>query len=188
MRTSTRSIEVLALLGVALTACVAAEPRVEPAAAPAAPAPPKGDPVRFEFRALGGGVLTSGSLAGRFTLLGFAATYDTASQAEAQFLASTARGHTPRVNVALLVLEPEDNAPMVRAFVDALHLTYPVAFADAATIAGRGPFADLHHVPSVVLLDREGREVWRRVGLATRDELDAALRDAEVQEKARARR
>src|SRR5262249_26074354 len=107
------------------------------------------------------------SVAGRITIVGFVATYDVASQAQARFLANVARHAVPRVNVALLVLEPPDNLPLVEAFAKALELPYPVALADAATIAGKGPFAGLHHVPSIVVLAAQGRERWRHLGLVT---------------------
>ncbi len=119
------------------------------------------------------------TLAGRLSVVAFLATYDVASQAQARFLSSVSRSHKPRINVAALVLEQPENKPLVEAFVGVLHLNYPVALADAATIAGEGPFAGLHHVPSVVILDREGREAWRHIGLTDEAALDAALKHVE---------
>jgi hypothetical protein len=141
--------------------------------------------LHFAYETLDGKALSTETLAGRFTLIGFVATYDMASQAEARFLGSLLRRHTPRINVALLALESPENQPLVQAFVQSMGLEYPVAMADAATIAGEGPFAGLHHVPSVVLLDREGRERWRHVGLADEATIDKALRDAEAEERRR---
>jgi hypothetical protein len=68
---------------------------------------------------------------------------------------------------------------MVEAFVAALNLPYPVAMADRATLAGEGPFRGLHHVPSIVILDREGREAHRRLGIANTTTLDVLLREVE---------
>ena len=51
--------------------------------------------------------------------------------------------------------------------------------ADAATIVGEGPFAGLHHVPSVVILDKEGREAWRHVGFVDQARLEAAVKAVE---------
>ena len=45
-------------------------------------------------------------------LIGFVATYDVASSAQARFLSGLLHHHTPRINTALLVLEPEDNRPL----------------------------------------------------------------------------
>jgi hypothetical protein len=138
------------------------------------------EPVRFAYRTLDDKPLTPATLAGRFTLIALGATYDLPSQAQARFLTGLSRNHTPRINVALLILEPEENRPLVEAFVQALRLEYPVAFADQSTITGKGgPFPGLHHIPSIVILDREGREVWRHLGLADDETLEKALRDLE---------
>jgi hypothetical protein len=102
------------------------------------------------------------------------------SQAEARYLAMLEHQHTPRVNVAALMLEAPENRPLVEAFVASLGLGYPVALADAATIAGDGPFPGLHHVPSVVVIDRAGREAWRHLGFVNEAALEAAVRAVEA--------
>ena len=71
-----------------------------------------------------------------------------------------------------------ENRPLARIFRDAVGLPFPLAMADAAAIAGRGAFTGIDTVPSVVVLDHEGREVWRKVGVAHADELIRAVRDA----------
>jgi hypothetical protein len=171
-----------ARLGVALLACVssglslacvAEAPPEDPSAAPKV-----GQRIDFAYETLDGRPLGTATLAGRFSVIGFATTYDLPSQAQARYLNAVLRRHTPRVNVALLILEPEDNRPLVDAFVSTLKLPYPVAFADPPTIAGRGPFGGLHHVPSVVVIDPQGREAWRHLGLADEETIRAALRDA----------
>ncbi len=140
----------------------------------------RGPVVRFSFETLDHQTFSTNSVAGRLTVVGFVTTYDFASQAEARHLSAVLRRHTPRVNVGLLVLEQPDNRPLVDAFVATLGLPYPVALADAATIAGQGPFAGLHHVPSVVILDKQGREAWRHVGLVEEHEIHEALRTLEA--------
>lgn len=114
------------------------------------------------------------------SLIGFLTTYDVHSQAEARLLAAIERHHSPRINVAALMLEAPENRPLVEAFTASLGLGYPVAIADAATIAGEGAFAGLHHVPSVVVLDCAGREAWRHVGFLSEAALDAAVRAVEA--------
>jgi hypothetical protein len=162
--------------------CVSTPPPEEPAVAQAPPEPnPSGPVVHFAFDGVDGTALTSESLRGRLSVIGFAATYDMASQAQARFLTGLFRSHAPRINAALLILETRENLPMVEAFVSALDLPYPVAFADDATIAGKGPFAGLHSVPSVVILDEKGREVWRRLGIVDEAELHDVLRELEGQ-------
>lgn len=146
-----------------------------PASAPGALTPP----IAFSFETLDKKPLSTETVAGRITLIGFIATYDVASQAEVRFLSSLGRHHTPRVNVAFLVLEAEENRPLIETFVAALGISDPVAIADLDTIAGKGPFAGLHHVPSVIILDRQGREVWRHLGLVQEAELEQAVRAVE---------
>src|SRR5688572_23680780 len=70
-----------------------------------APATTEGPRVHFSYVTLSGEPLSTESLAGRISVIGFAATYDVASQAEARFLSGLLHRHSPRINVALLVLE-----------------------------------------------------------------------------------
>jgi hypothetical protein len=168
---------VLGALGLMHPACTSG---AEPAPEMPLTAEPRVGPVRdFRFDGLDGRPVTGTSLRGRMTVIAFATTYDAASQAQARFVQSLLRSHAPRINALLLVLEPPHHQPLVAAFAATLELSYPVAIADAATIAGKGTFAGLQHVPAVVVLDREGREVWRRVGLVEQEDLDAALRRLE---------
>ncbi|HSO00042.1 MAG TPA: TlpA disulfide reductase family protein [Candidatus Nanopelagicales bacterium] len=167
-------------LAMALAACGGG------AAGPPAEGPEAGRPLSaprsvplFSYEAVGGQEISPATLAGRVSVIGFITTYDAASQAQARILAELQREHTPRLNVAVLALEPPANAPLVEIFAQSLRLPYPVALADAPTIAGEGPFAGLHHVPSVVILDRRGREVHRRVGLAPRAALEEIIREVE---------
>jgi len=135
--------------------------------------------VSFAWTDLKGRPLDSASMLGRISVIAFIATYDVTSQAEARFLTAISRRHVPRLNVAIVVLEQQTNQPMVEAFVDALGITYPVALADAATLAGHGPFEGLHHVPSVVVLDKEGHERARHIGFLDEQQLDALIREVE---------
>ena len=174
-----------------LSGCVAATPPIEPApAAVAASSEPRpverdvGAPVAFswlEARARAGRDerVDAASLRGRVTVLAFVTTYDVASQAATRFAMQLARSHVPRLNVALVVLEPIESRPLVDAFASALDLPFPALLADDATIRGEGPFAGLHHVPSFVVLDREGRERARHLGLLEHAELDAIVRRVE---------
>ena len=124
----------------------------------------------------GKGALDSDSLAARATIIAFLTTYDLASQAEARFVSHLWRTHTPRINAAVIVLEPIENRPLVEAFRDGLKLELPVAIGDAALIGGDGPFGDVHAVPSTIVLDSDNRLVWKHVGLIKEDELEHALR------------
>lgn len=144
-----------------------------------APSPVLGPPVIFSYETLDGKTLSTETVAGRVTVLAFIATYDMPSQAETRFIVGFAREHRPRLNVGFIVLESKENRPIHEAFVAGVGIPYPVAVADPETIAGRGPFPGLHHVPSIVILDREGREAWRHLGFIEQKEIDQAVRAVE---------
>jgi hypothetical protein len=167
-------------VGAALPACSGdPHPPTAPAAV-ATNAPTTGPTVRFAYEGIDGRPISTEALTNRVSVIGFLTTYDVHSQAEARYLALLERHHSPRVNVAALMLEAPENRPLVEAFVASLGLTYPVALADAATIAGEGPFVGLHNVPSVVILDRAGREAFRHVGFLNEASLETATRAVEA--------
>ena len=137
---------------------------------------PSGKPERqFRYQTLTGQLVTDRTYRGRMTLVLLAATYDAGSQVQARYLETVVRRHAPRINALMLVMEPPQNAPLAEAFAASLGLSYDVALAGRATIAGEGPFPGLHHVPSLVLLDRQGREVWRHLGVIAAQPLDEAI-------------
>ncbi len=144
-------------------------------------APASGDPVSFTWQTTTGQPLTSRELLGRVTVLVFVTTYDVPSQAQVRFASSLSKQHTPRLNVVAVVLEPPENQPLAAAYADMLDLGYPVVIGDAATIRGEGPLAGLHHVPAIAILDREGRERFRHLGLMDQPALDAAVKRVEAQ-------
>jgi hypothetical protein len=150
-----------------------------PPAATGAPAGERvrgGSPVSFRFpSATGGSDFTAQSVLGRTTVVALLATYDAASQAQARFLTTLHRAHRPRLNVGAIVVEPPVNLPLVAAFRDILALDYPLGFADPEKFLGTIPFGNTRAVPSVFILDAEGRLVWRHAGLAQVAEIEAAL-------------
>src|SRR4051794_7561157 len=160
-------VAVLAVAGCGAPGDAAAQPSTVPRSAP----------VHFSYPTVDGqGSLGSAALFGRTSVVAFIATYDVASQAQVRFLSLEKRRHEPRLNVAAIVLEPPENLPLIVAFRDALRLDYPVALGDADLIAGGGPFGDVHGVPTTVILDRDGKIVWRHVGLAKDSDIEQALR------------
>lgn len=137
----------------------------------------------FAFLTLDGQAATSTGYRGRMTLIGFAATFDIGSQAQARFINEVVIKHTPRINALLLVLEPPEHRPMVEAFASSLNLRYDVVHADAATTSRDGPFPGHNFVPSVILLDRDGREVWKNLGLIEAGPLREAIADHDVRSR-----
>ena len=145
---------------------------------PARPAAEQGRAIQFVYGTTAGDELSSASTRGRGTAILFVTTYDLASQIQAKTLNNIVRSHTPRINAGAVVLETADYAMLADAFRTTLGLAYPVAMADAATLAGDGPFGRIQVVPTTVVLDRSGREVWRKAGVAEAREIEAALATA----------
>ncbi|HEU4535795.1 MAG TPA: TlpA family protein disulfide reductase [Polyangiaceae bacterium] len=134
----------------------------------------------FRYESLDENEVSSAALRGRATLLVFAATYGDASLLQTRFAQKVHAEHAPRINAAAIFLEPIENRPLVRVFCNSIGLRFPAAMADADAIQGKGAFTGLNVVPSTVVLDARGREVWRKVGIAPPDELHAALRRAQA--------
>lgn len=134
-------------------------------------------------RALGGWIFatpegnaySSENARGRVTVLLFMSTYDTASQIAVTRLNSEIHGLKRRINAVGIALEPPNHAPLVGVFRDSLHLTFPLLLPDPATLAGQGPFGSIDVVPTWVVLDASGREIWRKSGVSAMTELHRML-------------
>lgn len=108
----------------------------------------------------------------------FITTYDLASQVVARRIGDTIRTFRPRSNAVAVILEAPSYAPLLPAYAAAMNLPYPIAMIDHDSYQGGGSFRGIDHVPTVVLLDRHGRETWRTSGEVTGLELKRALRQA----------
>jgi len=159
---------------------VACSPSSHPAPAePAAPPPVTLGPVlHYAFSALDGSKISSDTSLGRNTVIVFITSYGGSSQAQARFLDAVAHDHVPRTNCYAIVTERPENRPLIEMFVDVLKLRVPVAHVDYPDLKG-GPFGDVVAVPTVFILDRGGRLVWRKDALATQDEIERQLRTIE---------
>jgi hypothetical protein len=153
-----------------LTACQGSS---GPAQAPSGPA--LGQPLEFGFTAPGGEVVDSASTRGRATAIVFVTTYDVASQLASRLLADVIRRTKPRANALAVVLEDPQYEALLPTYREALDLPFPVAMADLATQNGDSAFGAVNVIPTFVVLDRQGRQAWRRDGPATRRELEDAL-------------
>jgi hypothetical protein len=123
--------------------------------------------------------MTHETTQGRVTALLFVTTFDLPSHAAARRLAEVQRTHRPRFNAAAIALESAENATLVLVFRDTLALPYPVAIADRVELQSSVAFADVDRVPTLVLLDRDGRIVQRHHGGFDRPLLESFLREAE---------
>ena len=161
-------------IAIGSTGCASEPPPAQPVFASTA----RSAPLHFSYPLIDGrSWLSAETLRGRPTVIGFLATYDMASQAQARFLNGIARRLAGRMQFAAVMLERADNRPLIIAFRDGLALGYPVAMGDADLIGGGGPFGDVHVVPSTVVLDAQGRLVWKKLGLASEEEIEKVLRD-----------
>jgi len=137
--------------------------------------PPVGAPVEFAFGTTEGGELSSERTRGRATAILFVTTYDLASQLVAERLETVLHSHVPRANGGAVVIEAPKYAALADAYRAALGLSYPVAMADQLTLTGGGPFGTVSQVPTLVVLDRSGREVFRQSGVLDARQIEQAL-------------
>ncbi|HMJ16672.1 MAG TPA: hypothetical protein VK524_34895 [Polyangiaceae bacterium] len=135
--------------------------------------------LQFSYGTTQGGELNHTQTYGRVTLLLFATTFDLASQVQASRVNELFHRSRPRVNAGAVMLEPPKYALLADTFRTSLQLDYPIALADDETRNGRGPFGRVDRVPTLVVLDAAGREVWRKSGVVPVREIEAAIRAAQ---------
>jgi hypothetical protein len=162
---------IFVLFAAFLASCHAAAPADSPSAAGGG----AGDAIAFAYGTTEGGELSSATTRGRATAILFITTYDLASQLVAKRLDDALHRHVPRANGGAVVLETPQYVVMADTFRTSLRLSYPVAMADTATLGGDGPFGKVDAIPLLVVLDRDGREVWRKSGALTPREIERAL-------------
>jgi hypothetical protein len=112
------------------------------------------------------------SMRGRVTALIFVTTFDLASQLAAKQLNQALHTHVPRINVAAVVLEAPKYAPLADVFRSSLKLSYPVAIADLELLGRNSTLGEVRSVPTLIILDKHGREVSRHYGAFSNEELD----------------
>jgi hypothetical protein len=167
------------LLLAPLCACQTTPVPATAEAAEEAPATRRGEPLSFYFPPAGDeSEVSSESTRGRVTALLFITMFDIASQVSARRLGEVLVALTPRANAAAVVIEPPLYAELLPTYRESLSLPYPVVMADYATQSGTGPFGNIAHVPTLVVLDREGRETFRHQGPLEADDIERALRRA----------
>jgi len=127
------------------------------------------------FATTDGKPFSSEDAKGRSTVILFFTTYDTASQIAVGRLNSEIHTLKRRINALGVALEPPNHAVLVGVFHDSLHLAYPLLLPDPATFAGHGPFGTVDVVPTWVVLDSLGREIWRGSGVSAMTELHQVL-------------
>ena len=172
---------VFAFVGLCLCSSLLACERV-PDEAPVADAhesDTRGQVQRYVFGTTDGQELSAESMHGRVTVLLFVTTFDLASQVDAKQLNQVFHTHRPRFNAGAVVMEAAKYAPLADVFRSTLELSYPVAIADLDTVQQNSTLGEVRSVPAVIVLDASGREVLRRTGNFTPDDLNGWLTRAE---------
>jgi len=159
-----------ALLSLGAIACqrVPDEPPAEEAHEPDS----RGQVQRYVFGTTDGQELSADGMRGRVTALLFVTTFDLASQLAAKRLNQVFHTHRPRINAGAVVVEAAKYAPLADVFRSTLELSYPVAIADLDTLERNSTLGEVRSVPTLVVLDAEGREVARRAGGFSLEELN----------------
>jgi hypothetical protein len=135
----------------------------------------KGPVALFSYPATDGSRVDGARMRGRFTVLLFITTFDSASQLMARQLNQILHTHVPRINAAAIVLEDSNYATFAQVFHDSLDLDYPVALADAATLRGESSFGPIRRVPTLVVLSPRAERVWAREGFVSPAFIEEAL-------------
>ena len=134
--------------------------------------------IEFKYDSVDERPVTSDALRGKPTLLVFVQTGSVWGQAQVSYMVAMAKNDGDRVNYVLIALEPRQSRELVEEYAKSLHVTFPVALGDQATVLGASPFGEVRGIPTTVLLDRVGRIVWRAEGrVAKSDELRAQMRE-----------
>ncbi len=139
----------------------------------------RGQVQRYVFGTTDGEEISADGMHGRVTLLLFVTTFDLASQVAAKRVNQVLHTHRPRINAAAVVLEAAKYAPLADVFKSTLELGYPVAIADLELLQRSSTLGDIDRVPTLLVLDAEGREMYRKNGNFTVEELEGWLEHAQ---------
>jgi hypothetical protein len=137
------------------------------------------DPVTYLFDPLDERPVSSAAHRGKPTVLAFVTTGDIVGQAQVDYLVAMAKNDGAKVNYAIVALHPRKEIMLVEAYLSALKVEFPVALGDPSVMMPSGVFGEISAVPTVVVLDRDGRIVWKHTGLAKPDELRGHMRRAQ---------
>jgi len=114
---------------------------------------------------------------GKPVVIAFVTTGDLQSQAQVGFLNAMHKNDGERVHYALVAIHPRKEIILVETYRKATNVEFPVALGDGPLMSSAGPFGEIPAVPTVVVLDRFGKLVWKHTGLAKADEIRAHLRN-----------
>ncbi len=133
-------------------------------------------PTAYVFDSLDDRPVSSAAHRGKPTVMAFVTTGDIVGQAQVDFLVAMAKTDGAKVNYAVIAMHPRKEIVLVAAYISALKIEFPVALGAPAAMSSSGPFGEIDAVPTVIVLDREGKIAWKHTGLAKSDELRAHMR------------
>lgn len=113
---------------------------------------------------------------GKPVVLAFITTGDIVCQAQVGFLNAMAKNDGDRVAYAAIALHPRREIVLVETYRKSIGIEFPLALGDASATSPAGPFGEIPAVPTIVVLDRFGKLVWKHTGLAKADEIRAHVR------------
>jgi hypothetical protein len=161
-------------LAIATGGCASPKPP-EPVAVSTSRAERLEAPRTWAFDSLDARPVSADAMRGKPTVIAFITTDNLGSQAQVNYLVAMAKNDQDEVNYVLVAMHPRKDRELVELYRSTLGVSFPVALADDVSMSGAGPFP-VEHVPTLVVLDREGRLVWRETGLAKPADIRAHLR------------
>ena len=176
-RTPAAALALAALAFAALLLACGPKPVETPVGVSDKPGPSFPDrPVSYVFDSLDERPVSSAAHRGKPTILAFVTTGDIVGQAQVDYLVAMAKNDGAKVNYALVAMHPRKEIVLVEAYMSALKIEFPVALGDPSVMTSQGPFGEFSAVPTVIILDREGKITWKHTGLAKADELRSHMR------------
>jgi hypothetical protein len=125
---------------------------------------------QFAFDSLDARPVSSESIKGKVAVLVFVTTYDWASQAEVDFVVPIAKHDDPKVTFALVALQSRSDRELVEHYCETLNVTFPTALADVPSASAAG-FGEVRSVPTLIVVDANGKMVFRKEGIVKGDEI-----------------
>ena len=113
---------------------------------------------------------------GRITVITFVHTWDMASLAQINFLIPMAKRDGHLVNYIAIVVQPMSEKVLAEMYRDKLQIPFPVGLLGEDHAQKVSPFGSLDTIPMLVLLDRGGRIVWVKAGVAQSKEIRNHMR------------
>ncbi len=140
------------------------------------PLPPTDKSIQYAFDPVDDRPVSSETMRGKPTIITFVTTGDIVGQAQVSYLVHMAKNDADRINYVLVALHPRKEIVLVDAYRKTLGVEFPVALGDASVTNATGPFGEIPAVPTIVILDREQRIIWKHTGLAKNDEIRGHMR------------